>query len=1300
MASPNAAGRHAELKEDRMERYLRFSKTDCVVCCALILIFASGTLAADVANPTATSKAAVGAQNQSNRDDSPSAATISMRRAESTVLGGADPNVIVGSKTPTRKAIDSNADEADGVLVFALASEYYVWWDWSGSLAIPDQGGWVGIDCSAPTGVPSGSVVTEVMLHHQITHTYIGDLEAKVYNDSGTTWTVRNMEGGSDDNIDETKTEESIFDGDDPTQQWYYRVRDTALMDTGTLDAMQLYVYYDSARPDLTPYTPTGWSDKIVVSNTTGTNTDDSPLSDTDALYVDWAAINDGTLATDVTFYTQLYVDGALIQTWYSDPPLDPGWYVVGEDHSIGSLPDGTHTIKIVVDYDNRVEEGDEGNNEFTKTITVGSSGGAPNLTPYQPAAWSDKIVVSNTTGTNTDDSTLYETDTLYVDWAAINNGTVATGVTFYSQLYVDGVLKNSWYVDPPLDPGWYVYIEDYSIGALAAGPHTVEVIVDYDDRVLESDEADNAYTKNISTIIAGDPDIRIEPLVLNFNISSVPPAVKQPIVASPDYFTFLQPDGTPFRARKHGDEFYHYMETEDGWTVARNSTTGIYEYLNTNPKGEFAFIGYAVGSQDALAMAAIPKHVRESRQIASEKRTIAMQLMLSESVKDLQLAVPAFGTVKSLAILANFSDTTPTFAQTDFDGLFNTAGYNQNGAIGSVRDYYDEASYGNILVDTTASQWVNLPNTMAYYGANDGAGWDLRPQEMVADAITALDAAGFDFAPFDTDSDGWIDSFSVIHQGPGEEAGGGPDTIWSHKWAIPTMIVDGVKISEYHTEPEIYGAGLTTIGVICHEFGHAIGLPDLYDTDYSSEGIGNWGLMAGGSWNDSGRRPAHFCSWSKIQLGWVTETLLDASQLGIAITPLATNAQAYRIDSGMGSQEYLLIENRQTAGGTFDDSLPASGLLAYHIDDNQTNNDNENRYWVGVLQADGLRHLENGINRGDAGDPFPGSTSKRNLGPDSNPNTNSYYNGPTDIDISNISNSQDTMSFDLNLDGGVAAGSFVIYNDGTGLLSVTSITPSTSAPWISYSPATPFDVAAGGQQTVRVFIDFGQAPCGETTTTLLVSSNDPDESPYPGGVDIVVANEPCGGNLPPTISSVTATPSTISEIQTSQLQVLATDPDSGPSPLTYNWIVLPGEGSVDNAAIANPVYTPPSVTGTQVFTLTIDVSDGEDVTQGTIDVTVTDAMPPRPPRAVDASDGLFPGRVLVRWLAVQNADDYRVFRAETISGPRTPLGGWRTLRSLNDTTAAAGTTYYYFIRSRNAAGISRFSRPDEGWLQ
>jgi hypothetical protein len=109
-----------------------------------------------------------------------------------------------------------------------------------------------------------------------------------------------------------------------------------------------------------------------------------------------------------------------------------------------------------------------------------------PNLTPYQPSGWSDKIVVSKVTGTHTDDSPLTSSDSLYLDWAVVNNGSAATAARFYTELYVDGVLKTSWHSDPPLNnPNGYAYVQDYSIGTLAAGTHTLRIKTDSTGAIL-----------------------------------------------------------------------------------------------------------------------------------------------------------------------------------------------------------------------------------------------------------------------------------------------------------------------------------------------------------------------------------------------------------------------------------------------------------------------------------------------------------------------------------------------------------------------------------------------------------------------------------------------------------------------------------------------------------------------------------------------------------------------------------------------------------------------------------------------
>jgi hypothetical protein len=255
------------------------------------------------------------------------------------------------------------------------------------------------------------------------------------------------------------------------------------------------------ALPNLAPYQPSGWSDKIVVSRTTGTTTDSTGLSTADTLYVDWTVVNNGN-ATAGAFTTYIYVDGAHKSSWTSDS-LPANTYSYANDYSIGSLSAGTHTITITADPIGAIAESNEGDNSYTKTVTV-SGPSLPNLTPYQPSGWSDKIVVSRTTGTTTDSTGLSAADTLYVDWTVVNNGNATAGA-FTTYIYVDGAHKSSWTSDSLL-ANTYSYANDYSIGSLSAGTHTITITADPIGAIAESNEGDNSYTKTVTVTTANLP--------------------------------------------------------------------------------------------------------------------------------------------------------------------------------------------------------------------------------------------------------------------------------------------------------------------------------------------------------------------------------------------------------------------------------------------------------------------------------------------------------------------------------------------------------------------------------------------------------------------------------------------------------------------------------------------------------------------------------------------------------------------------------------------------------------------------
>ena len=360
----------------------------------------------------------------------------------------------------------------------------------------------------------------------------------------------------------------------------------------------------------------------------------------------------------------------------------------------------------------------------------------------------------------------------------------------------------------------------------------------------------------------------------------------------------------------------------------------------------------------------------------------------------------PLRGDVRVIVVLVDFPDAPMTQSVEHFRELFFSEGQIPTG---SVREYFTEVSDNLIKLTGEVVGPLRLPRTLTTY-AGGGSGVD----NPVPNARTmARDAAQLanpivDFAPFDNDANGFVDAFIVIHAGEGAEETGNANHIWSHKWVLPdgAFNADGTKIFGYLTVPED-----CRIGVCAHELGHLVfGWPDLYDTDESSEGLGNWCLMAGGSWNGSGDIPAHPSAWCKVGQGWVS-VVNHTSNANLTIEDVKTSKSVLRLwKNGAASEEHFLVEHRRRTG--YDRKLPGEGLLVYHIDDAIDGNDNEDHPQVKLMEADNQGHLHNALNRGDDGDPYPGRAANKTFDKGSSPHSKSYAGLDTCVAITNIKKS------------------------------------------------------------------------------------------------------------------------------------------------------------------------------------------------------------------------------------------------------------------------------------------------------
>jgi len=364
----------------------------------------------------------------------------------------------------------------------------------------------------------------------------------------------------------------------------------------------------------------------------------------------------------------------------------------------------------------------------------------------------------------------------------------------------------------------------------------------------------------------------------------------------------------------------------------------------------------------------------------------------------------PLRGTIRVIVVLVDFPDKQFTAAHNvaHFENLF----FSQTTT--SVREYFADAS--NSLIDVVGEVVgpYRMPKKLTEYANGEsGTGWSQpNARTMALDAVKAADPY-VNFGSYDNDGDGHVDAFIVLHAGRGAEETGSTDDIWSHKWVLPggSYNADGTKIYAYLTVPED-----ARIGVCCHELGHLLfGWIDLYDTDYSSEGVGNWCLMGGGSWLGNGNNPAHPSAYFKVDQGWAN-VIVQTTNATVQIEDVKTSRNVYRLwKNGASGNEFFLVENRQKTG--FDADLPGEGLLIWHVDEAISSNSDENHPKVDLEEADGKEELKLGVNRGDASDPFPGSSNNTVFNSTSNPSSKSYANAETCVSVTNISAAGATMT-------------------------------------------------------------------------------------------------------------------------------------------------------------------------------------------------------------------------------------------------------------------------------------------------
>lgn len=430
-------------------------------------------------------------------------------------------------------------------------------------------------------------------------------------------------------------------------------------------------------------------------------------------------------------------------------------------------------------------------------------------------------------------------------------------------------------------------------------------------------------------------------------------------IPAKKSWKVVSQSDGTTIWVSQAGDEHLHYYITEDNvplYKVADNR----YCYLTIengkfHNSGVLAHESAARSAKELQVMNTIHDLAPIARQMAAKKRSAAKRCVRPDRLPSKDDISVFKGSKKALVILAAFSDK--SFSKGDdaivkfYDEVLNQEGYSQNGAAGSVHDYFNDMSRGEFDLTFDIVGPVKVSKSATYYGGPSPImGGADHIGEFITEAIKKADEkCDIDWKKYDWDDDGEVEQVFVLYAGYGQATGGPTGTIWPNAWTLDEALqnndgnggfsIDGVFINQYACSNELYldsGTVPMGLGVFCHEFSHCMGLPDMYDTNYgSTPTMGDWDLLAGGSYNGPqgiGWCPAGWTSYERAYAGWLELTELKAGDIIKGMTSLEeADGKAYVIYNDNHKDEYYLLENHKGMG--WDKYTPENGLLIIHVD-------------------------------------------------------------------------------------------------------------------------------------------------------------------------------------------------------------------------------------------------------------------------------------------------------------------------------------------------------------------------------
>lgn len=488
--------------------------------------------------------------------------------------------------------------------------------------------------------------------------------------------------------------------------------------------------------------------------------------------------------------------------------------------------------------------------------------------------------------------------------------------------------------------------------------------------RVLFWSFEKNPYLAKLKTIY-----LFMKRITLLIYLTTLTVATALAVPAKPGKMQHTQSDGTVVTFEVVGDEFNNHLLVDGQYTAMWDGNNICYatsqngllkssgvavrptNRLNTQEK---AIAQSSIGLRKMIEDPLFSSDMNSPERVLSNRASVMPPYYVAPNESALELGGwggEVEGERNLLVILVQYTDIKFSIndARNKFDALLNEPGYSENGATGSTVDYFEDASNGKFNPNFDVVGPYTLSNNRKFYGGNNAYGDDAAPAIQTKEACDLAAADGVDFSKYDGDNDGKIDLVFIVYAGHNPAEGGPADAVWPHQWDIypgsnivenSYPVYNGKQLVTYACSSELKGyrgTNMSSIGTFCHEFGHAIGLPDWYDTSGGDcFGMDFASIMNAGNYLNDSRTPPTYNILERWLLGWYLPKEMHSA--GKYEIDHVSNNDGYILWANEGKTECFLFESRAKGSATHWDQYlnngdssrgyeGGEGMLIYHVD-------------------------------------------------------------------------------------------------------------------------------------------------------------------------------------------------------------------------------------------------------------------------------------------------------------------------------------------------------------------------------